>query len=138
MPVDDVDALVDAIGTLLGDAAAHDALVARSEHVQAFSWERCADATIAVYREALPASTQPAAVVPRGADAAGETAYRVRTSTPVSVTRTVCSNCAVREPSAVTAVQPSSQMTGRMSPIVIMGSMVKTIPGSMIVRSVRS
>ena len=54
VPVDDVAALADTIGALLGDAAARDALVARGlEHVQAFSWERCADATIAVYREAL-------------------------------------------------------------------------------------
>ena len=57
---------------------------------------------------------------------------------PVPVTRTVCSNCAVREPSAVTAVQPSSQMTGSMLPIVIMGSMVNVIPGSMTVFAPRS
>ena len=54
VPVDDVAALADAIGSLLGDAAASAALVARGlDHVQAYSWERCADATIAVYREAL-------------------------------------------------------------------------------------
>jgi glycosyltransferase involved in cell wall biosynthesis len=54
VPVDDVAALADTIGALLGDTAERDALVARGlEHVQAFSWERCADATIAVYREAL-------------------------------------------------------------------------------------
>jgi len=53
----------------------------------------------------------------------------VSTSTPSSVTRTVCSNCAVREPSDVAAVHPSDQMTGWMLPIVIMGSMVKTMPG---------
>ena len=54
------------------------------------------------------------------------------------MTRMVCSNCAVREPSEVAAVQPSDQMTGWMLPIVIMGSMVKTIPGSMAVVSARS
>ena len=43
---------------------------------------------------------------------ARSTGQRVRTSTPSSVTSTVCSNCAVRAPSAVTAVHPSSQMTG--------------------------
>jgi len=32
-------------------------------------------------------------------------------STPEAVTRTVCSNCAARLPSAVTAVHPSGQMT---------------------------
>ncbi len=54
VPVDDVAALADAIGSLLGDGAARETLVARGlDHVQAFSWERCADATIAVYREAL-------------------------------------------------------------------------------------
>jgi alpha-1,3-rhamnosyl/mannosyltransferase len=52
--VDDVDALADAIGALLRDDAARAALVARGlEHAQGFSWERCADATIAVYHEAL-------------------------------------------------------------------------------------
>ena len=35
--------------------AARDALVARGlAHAQGYSWERCADATIAVYHEALP------------------------------------------------------------------------------------
>ena len=54
--------------------------------------ERCA-ASIAATRgtAARPATTA------RGATQGG--AQRVRTSTPVSVTSTVCSNCAVREPS---------------------------------------
>ena len=56
---------------------------------------------------------------------------RVSTSTPSSVTRTVCSNCAVRLPSAVTAVQPSSQTRAYQLPMVIMGSMVKVMPVSM-------
>src|SRR5258705_7009393 len=55
----------------------------------------------------------------------------VRTSAPSEVTRMVCSNCAVRLPSAVTAVQPSSQILPmRQSPAVIIGSMVKTMPSS--------
>jgi glycosyltransferase involved in cell wall biosynthesis len=54
VPVDDVVALADTIASLLGDTDARAALVARGlEYVQGFSWERCADATIAVYREAL-------------------------------------------------------------------------------------
>ncbi|MEX1008503.1 MAG: glycosyltransferase family 1 protein [Acidimicrobiia bacterium] len=52
--VDDVDALADAISSLLRDAAARAALVDRGlEHARGYSWERCADATIAVYHEAL-------------------------------------------------------------------------------------
>jgi glycosyltransferase involved in cell wall biosynthesis len=54
VPVDDVEALADAIGSLLRDGAAREALVTRGlEHAQGYSWERCADATIAVYHEAL-------------------------------------------------------------------------------------
>ena len=55
------------------------------------------------------------------------------TSHPSRVTSTVCSNCAVREPSDVTAVHPSGQITGSMLPIVIIGSMVNVIPGSITV-----
>ena len=54
----------------------------------------------------------------------------MRTSTPSSVTTSVCSYCAVRRPSAVTAVQPSGQMRSRHEPIVIIGSIVNVIPGS--------
>ena len=48
------------IGTLLADGDARAALVGAgaSTHVQAYSWERCADATIAVYREALTYRSQ--------------------------------------------------------------------------------
>jgi glycosyltransferase involved in cell wall biosynthesis len=54
VPVDDVDALADAIGSLLRDAGARTALAARGlEHAQGYSWERCVDATLAVYHEAL-------------------------------------------------------------------------------------
>ncbi len=57
----------------------------------------------------------------------------VRTSAPSSVTTRVCSNWAVRRPSAVTAVQPLSHIFSRQVPMVIIGSMVKVIPGCMIV-----
>jgi hypothetical protein len=39
----------------------------------------------------------------------GTNEFAVKTSTPVSVTSTVCSNCAERAKSAVTAVHPSLQ-----------------------------
>ena len=61
------------------------------ERVGRYSWARCA--------------ARDGGRLPGGAQ-------RVRTSTPVSVTSTVCSNCAVREPSDVAAVQPSGQITG--------------------------
>ena len=54
VPVDDADALAGAIGDVLDAGAAREALVARGlEHARGYSWERCADATIAVYREAI-------------------------------------------------------------------------------------
>ena len=54
VPVDDPDALAGEMRSVLGDASVRDSLVARGlDHVRAYSWERCADATIAVYREAL-------------------------------------------------------------------------------------
>jgi glycosyltransferase involved in cell wall biosynthesis len=53
--VDDPDALADALQSLLSDAGARAALVARGlDRAQHYSWERCIDATIAVYHEALP------------------------------------------------------------------------------------
>lgn len=45
----------------------------------------------------------------------------VRTSTPVAVTRRVCSNCALRPPSAVDEVQPSGQVTSLQLPALIIG-----------------
>ncbi len=54
----------------------------------------------------------------------------VKTSTPFSVTSNVCSNCAVRFPSAVTLVQSSGHVLSRYDPSVIIGSMVKHIPGA--------
>jgi hypothetical protein len=54
----------------------------------------------------------------------------VSTSQPSAVTQTVCSNCALRLPSRVTAVQPSASRRARPEPSAIIGSMVKTIPGS--------
>jgi glycosyltransferase involved in cell wall biosynthesis len=54
VPLDEPDALADAMRSLLHDPAARDALVARGlDHVQAYSWDRCIDATIDVYEEAL-------------------------------------------------------------------------------------
>ena len=115
---DDTEAWVDTLRSLLGDDAERARLVAAgSARVTGYSWERCA--------------ARDRGGLPRGAQ-------RVRTSTPSSVTRTVCSNCAVREPSEVLAVQPSSQMTGWTLPIVIMGSMVNTMPGSSMVVRERS
>ena len=64
-----------------------------------------------------------------GADGLTLPGPAVSTSTPSSVTSTVCSNCAVRLPSAVTAVQPSSQSLCCQVPSVIIGSMVKVMPG---------
>lgn len=59
VPVNDVDALADAIGSLLRDVAARAALADRGlVHAQAYSWERCADATIVVYHEALRAEAK--------------------------------------------------------------------------------
>ena len=56
----------------------------------------------------------------------------VRTSQPAAVTTSVCSNWAVRRRSTVTAVQPSSQRSCSHAPIVIIGSIVKVMPSSMI------
>jgi hypothetical protein len=52
----------------------------------------------------------------------------VRMSQPVSVTSSVCSNCADHKPSDVTAVQLSGHDTSRQAPSDIMGSMVKVCP----------
>src|SRR5262249_11886880 len=54
---------------------------------------------------------------------------RVKTSGPSSVTAIVCSKCAARLPSLVTAVQPSSRMRTSYEPIVTIGSMATTMPG---------
>src|SRR5690606_1609004 len=54
----------------------------------------------------------------------------VNTSTPVSVTPTVCSNCADSSRSRVTAVQPSESTFTCGLPRLIIGSMVKSMPGS--------
>ena len=54
VPVGDADTLADAIATLLRDDAARSSLAARGlAHAQRYSWERCVDATVAVYEEAL-------------------------------------------------------------------------------------
>src|SRR6266480_1071982 len=54
---------------------------------------------------------------------------RVSTSGSPSVTATVCSKCAAKLPSLVTAVQPSSRILTSQLPIVIIGSIASTIPG---------
>ncbi len=54
VPVGDADALADAIATLLRDDVTRSSLAARGlAHAQHYSWERCIDATVAVYEEAL-------------------------------------------------------------------------------------
>src|SRR5437867_9618253 len=53
----------------------------------------------------------------------------VRTSGSVSVTAIVCSKCAARLPSRVTAVQPSSRTFTSQLPIVTIGSTASTMPG---------
>src|SRR5690606_22260847 len=53
----------------------------------------------------------------------------VRIKGPSSVMATVCSYWADRLPSTVRAVQPSSSILTRSSPVFNIGSMVITIPG---------
>lgn len=62
----------------------------------------------------------------------GESSFlAVNTSTPVSVTSRVCSNCADGAPVTVTLVQSSGQVVSREAGVaVIIGSMVKVIPGA--------
>ena len=54
----------------------------------------------------------------------------VSTSGPSSVTATVCSKCAARLPSWVTAVQPSSRIRTSQLPIVTIGSMASLVVAS--------
>src|SRR5262249_38268247 len=54
---------------------------------------------------------------------------RVKISTPVSVTPTVCSNWADSERSRVTAVQPSDSTFTCGRPRLIIGSTVNSMPG---------
>src|SRR4051812_50138429 len=53
----------------------------------------------------------------------------VKISTPVAVTPTECSNCADSERSRVTAVQPSERIFTCGLPGLIIGSVVKKMPG---------
>ena len=53
---------------------------------------------------------------------------KVSTSTPVSVTSSVCSNCAERDPSFVRTVHPSLSRSTCLWPRLIMGSIVNVIP----------
>ena len=54
---------------------------------------------------------------------------RVKISTPFSVMPTECSNWADSDRSRVTAVQPSARISSCQSPTLIIGSIVKIIPG---------
>src|SRR5437879_2997916 len=54
---------------------------------------------------------------------------RVRISGPSSVTATVCSKCAARLPSTVTAVHRSSRTRTSQLPIVTIGSIASAMPG---------
>src|SRR4029450_9196855 len=56
----------------------------------------------------------------------------LRPPRPASAIKIVCSNCADRPPSLVLTVQPSRLFcTVSLVPVLIIGSMVKQIPGSM-------
>src|SRR5690606_14401122 len=71
---------------------------------------------------------------PVGRDDAGHRSLsspgrRVRISTPSSVTATVCSHCADNLRSLVTTVQPSGRTRVWRAPSLIIGSMVKVMPG---------
>jgi len=79
------------------------------------------------------------APLPRGSDFAAQVtrhgggwvpADLVSTSKPASVTATVCSHCAERLWSLVTMVQPSASSRIPALPALIIGSMVKVMPGS--------
>eukprot|EP00567_Pseudictyota_dubia_P015253 CAMPEP_0197440618 /NCGR_PEP_ID=MMETSP1175-20131217/7067_1 /TAXON_ID=1003142 /ORGANISM="Triceratium dubium, Strain CCMP147" /LENGTH=95 /DNA_ID=CAMNT_0042970757 /DNA_START=336 /DNA_END=623 /DNA_ORIENTATION=- len=59
----------------------------------------------------------------------GSFSLMVNISHPVLVTNTVCSNCALRFPSVVTAVQLSPHVVSPGVPRLIMGSTVNTCPG---------
>src|SRR3990170_759863 len=63
------------------------------------------------------------------APARHQSASHVSTSGPDSVTATVCSKCAARLPSSVTAVQRSASTRTPQCPIVTIGSIASTIPG---------
>ncbi len=57
--------------------------------------------------------------------------HHVNISTPLSVIKTICSNCALRFLLFVTIVHPSSQYsTPALLHSVNIGSMVKHVPGS--------
>ena len=78
----------------------------------------------------VAAAAVPLVALGMGTFPPGESAnLAVRTSTPSSVTSRVCSNCAVLLPSVVTLVQSSGQVLSLCVPRVIMGSMVKHMPG---------
>jgi hypothetical protein len=53
----------------------------------------------------------------------------LRIQGPSAVTATVCSKCAERLPSSVTAVHPSASTVVALAPRLTIGSIAKTIPG---------
>ena len=65
----------------------------------------------------------------RASAAISRTVNRPLLSMPLSVISTVCSNWALNFPSSVTAVQSFSRMCRKRLPILIIGSIVNTIPG---------
>src|SRR5687768_14402356 len=86
-----------------------------------------------------PAQVGLAQRLPRGSDFAAQVGAHgggcvpvdlVSTSKPASVTATVCSHCAERLWSLVTMVQPSASSRIPALPALIIGSMVKVMPGS--------
>src|SRR5262249_14155401 len=81
-------------------------------------------------RQAAGLPAPPEALAASRDERHGASRLAVRTSTPYAVTSTVCSNWAERARSAVMAVQPSSSTSARNVPALIIGSIVKTIPGS--------
>ncbi len=77
----------------------------------------------------LTANAQPALMaVSLAASRALEAGFGVKISQAVSVTPMVCSYCADRERSRVTAVQPSDKTFTWARPRLIIGSTVKIIP----------
>src|SRR5882724_4035764 len=54
--------------------------------------------------------------------------YCVKTRAPSAVTATVCSKCALKLPSSVTAVQPSSNTWTPGLPTFTIGSIASTMP----------
>src|SRR5271169_2992396 len=65
----------------------------------------------------------------RAFDSYGLFFSHVKISASPSVTKTVCSKCALGAPSAETTVQPSLNITTSLAPALIIGSIANVIPG---------